>query len=626
MNILEIKNNLIKLSYSTEENLVLGNFITIAGEKVSYVAQIVNLKSDIADNFAIAKLLFTYTLDGLVDNYDGSIPDISSQIQNLATEELLDLLPLENPIKLGNLPSQNKMLSIDASVFERNLTVFCDKMSDRKTFISNCIKQLFAMKEKTVIIDDCNMFEDYKKIKLCEDFKLPLNSSMIDYIFEYELKEVEASTKAVIQDIFLAIQQYLKTLEFEFIPIDKFIEVVTTQYKETQMPELALLKNKLIKYSDAGVFANTKEEILSLKQRIDARSCVIIDLSEIHEELEKEVLKYLHKTLDEIQKYIYLFVGLNDGNSNKDLLKQVINHNHVFTTIFVGSAYKYATELYQQAQNMLIYCPLNMRNDFAPYNTFLNKLNPQECIVYGKLTQGIPFITEISELDTGITIDDILGDKNQFIPINENSDFNQQETDLQNSFEDTQTPIQAEVLPQIPEIEQTSDTQNEIIEDIEISEQEEKTEDIKDEIEEEVFEKSDKIIEPINNILKEPQQALDMDDNLSEMEEILPATEELQEETYEEEDSTIDEENIDTEEDMIDLPPVVPVYPAQEENSQEPEEEIPFKQGDLVNHPRYGKGFVEKTIKYGNKSLCSISFENVGRRLLDPTISDLTKL
>ena len=70
--------------------------------------------------------------------------------------------------------------------------------------------------------------------------------------------------------------------------------------------------------------------------------------------------------------------------------------------------------------------------------------------------------------------------------------------------------------------------------------------------------------------------------------------------------------------------PVVPVYPADENSAVDNESE--FEQGDSVTHPRYGRGVVEKIIKYGNKTLCSISFENVGRRLLDPSISELTKI
>ena len=54
------------------------------------------------------------------------------------------------------------------------------------------------MKEKSVIIDTFNQFEDYPKIVFTKDFKLPLNSALIDYIFENELNEVDADTKLLI--------------------------------------------------------------------------------------------------------------------------------------------------------------------------------------------------------------------------------------------------------------------------------------------------------------------------------------------------------------------------------------------------------------------------------------------
>ena len=73
-----------------------------------------------------------------------------------------------------------------------------------------------------------------------------------------------------------------------------------------------------------------------------------------------------------------------------------------------------------------------------------------------------------------------------------------------------------------------------------------------------------------------------------------------------------------------DKPPVVPVYPAGSEELGD-DNGTDFKQGDTVSHPRYGRGVIEKIIKYGNKTLCSIAFDNVGRRLLDPSISELSK-
>ena len=180
MKLLEIKNNLVKLSYTEKETPVLGRFIVLSSETKSYVAQFVNLKSDTVSTFAIAKLLFTFSGDGVVDNYDGSIPSINSELSLLPPSELLGLLPIENPLKIGNLAQQEDMLVIDASVFERNFTVFVENDSNKTTFISNSIRQLFQMREKSVIIDDSNLFEDYEKIVFGRDFKLPLNAEMID--------------------------------------------------------------------------------------------------------------------------------------------------------------------------------------------------------------------------------------------------------------------------------------------------------------------------------------------------------------------------------------------------------------------------------------------------------------
>ena len=51
----------------------------------------------------------------------------------------------------------------------------------------------------------------------------------------------------------------------------------------------------------------------------------------------------------------------------------------------------------------------------------------------------------------------------------------------------------------------------------------------------------------------------------------------------------------------------------------------PIQQGDTVFHAKYGSGIVEKMIKYGNKTLFSINFDNIGRRLLDPTLTEIKK-
>lgn len=673
MKLLEIKNNLVKLSYAETENPILGRFIILGSNEKSYVAQFVNLKSDTINNYAIAKLLFTFTPDGVVDNYDGSIPNMDSELSFLAAEELLNLLPIETPVKIGNLAQQDEMLSLDISVFERNFTIFVEKDSNKKTFISNCVRQLFQMKEKSVIVDTCNLFEDYPKIVFSKDFKLPLNSKMIDYIFEYELAEVDAPTKAVIQDIFYAVQQYIDTLDFKFLPIDNFVDVVANQYKDIQMPELALLKNKLLKYRDANVFANTKEEVLAFKEKLNEKNCSIIDIKDINEPLQREVMSFIHQALTEYEKYIYFFAPLTDNNSDKKLLKQFINNNHVFTTILVSSSYKYAQELKQHAQNILLFTPNDINHDFAAYNTFLNKLNSDECIAFGKLTQGIPFIIDMSDLELDLTLEDVLGDKYQFVPISDNmqlvkTDEYGNKTPVNLAPELTQDDVvqstqEEQTLEYAPMQEEISNfSQEETVIDEEIPQIEESgiIDEPAIELPQESVEDNNKnIVEPVSNILddesiSEEDQGLTEDDleldPLPEQEDLQSFDEEdLTDEPLDEDSTALTEDDLnfiddnqiaqpssmyeeqepEITEDYQESPyieeqtPVVPVYPAEQEPT---EESGDFQQGDSVTHPRYGRGVVEKIIKYGNKTLCSISFENVGRRLLDPTISELKKL
>ncbi len=70
----------------------------------------------------------------------------------------------------------------------------------------------------------------------------------------------------------------------------------------------------------------------------------------------------------------------------------------------------------------------------------------------------------------------------------------------------------------------------------------------------------------------------------------------------------------------------IPIY--ETEMSQTPSmQEFPFKVGDVVYHPKHGKGVVEGFANYSNKILfCQIEFENVGRRILDPRIAGIEKV
>ena len=72
------------------------------------------------------------------------------------------------------------------------------------------------------------------------------------------------------------------------------------------------------------------------------------------------------------------------------------------------------------------------------------------------------------------------------------------------------------------------------------------------------------------------------------------------------------------------LPPVVPIYPTEDDLDED--DGMNFEPGEKVYTAKHGEGVVEKMIKYGNKMLCSIDFPNIGRRLLDPSMTEIKRI
>ena len=229
MKLLEIKNNLVKIGYDSEENLALSSFVALTEENRSYIGQIVNLKADIKSNYAVAKLVFTFSNDGIVDNYDGTIPSMQAELSQLSSKNILSLLPIEKPILLGELAQQNAKVKLDQTIFEKNLVICAEKFENINLIVKNSVSQLEQVNEKSVVIDTDHTFGEFEPIRFKRDFKLPLNYRMIDYIYENDLDEVDSTSKAVIQDIFYEVQEYTKTVDGNFIPFDTFLNVVSSQ-------------------------------------------------------------------------------------------------------------------------------------------------------------------------------------------------------------------------------------------------------------------------------------------------------------------------------------------------------------------------------------------------------------
>jgi len=353
--------------------------------------------------------------------------------------------------------------------------------------------------------------------------------------------------------------------------------------------------------------------------------------------LQKYVISYVHKVIASFEKYTCLFVYLNDENSDKKLLKKLINNKQVLSVIIAGHSYKYAQELKEYAQNIIFFAPQSIQHDFAAYNTFLSKLSEGECIVYGQLTQNIPFIVDVEEMELDLTQEDVFGEKEdslsgaefalneQQVPDNSTNtetapvyELTNENIDIINSIQekddDSYTDeeyVDINDLSEDTEVEETSDS--EVIENILEDENEDETEESDLYTEEsaddsEYAELTDEDLDFMDVPVQENEE-----DNLSEQDAVSDF-----------EDFESLETNSSNEEDGQQI---VPVYPVEEDEYEEvSDDNIDYAKGDVVNHPRYGQGTIEKIIKYGNKTLCSINFENVGRRLLDPSISEFERI
>ena len=765
MQVLEIKNNLVKIAYDVNDNLALSSFVIIEDTNTPYVAQVVNVKADKLTNFAIVKLLFTFNEEGILKNYNGTIPSLKSTVSILPSKELLDIIPIENNLIMGELAQQDVTLNVDKTILDNNLLVCSDNVENTNILLKNITKQI---DEKIVIFDTDGLFDAENKITFGKDFKLPLNYDTINFIYENELDDVDATSRAVIQDIFIEVQEYTKNLPEGYLPFETFINVVDQQYKETQIPQLVLLKNKLIKYRDLNAFAETLKDVLSLSIAIDKSKVTIIDISEMAPVLQKEIMSYTYGVMKGINETIYSFVKVDNANSSKRLLKTFLSRDGIYTTIICRHEYKYLPELKSAAQNLILFTPQTLQHDFAAYNTFLNKLNTDEFIIYGAHTQNIPLIVELDELELDTQNDDDETESEKDIEEIPSSNVVPMPAPVQNTApqenvtESPEPEIQEEETFKAPEVEypdlgfenetpssneaptvdfpetetlnvteeqpEENFTQIELPEtfeepEIEEVQQEEPEEDIQENfdneisqepIEEEVFmpetdipqveineDLSEQAIIEDSNISETPaeytSQATEeqapiyniLDDNEIDYQdaepEVLPLEPEIDysvedidiEENYQEpqpydeneamieqaakdvdkliyeklpnEDVTLDDlsdlQSDELTEDDLNLigdlasdngitpepeleyneeqPPVVPIYNAEDI---EPQEQQSLEPGDRVSSPKYGEGVVEKMIKYGNKMLCSIEFPNIGRRLLDPAMTEIKKL
>lgn len=681
MSLIEVKNNLLKFCY--EDNLVLSGFVRVTDDKNSYIAQVLHLESTRIGKVAIAKILFM--LNGAeISSYNGSIPSLRAEVSAINSSVLLNTLEKVTPLNIGNIAQQEEKLYVDFSVLNDNPIICAEKFFATKVFLNNLAIQLQAHKKKVVVFDTVGMFNT-NKLRLGKDFKLPLNSSAINFIYEHGFADATPESKALIQNIFEELGEYATTVPF--IPFNTFKSVVDNEFMQTKLIQLVLLRNKIKQIGDLEIYGEDEPDFVALTNKILNEDTVVIDISNVSEAFQKECIKYVYTLLEATNQEYYSFLPLSNGNADKALLNQIYGLKNVHTTVICGYDYRYLNALKQTSKNMFMFTPLKQQKDFGGYNIFLQKLAEDEFIAYGKMTKFVPLLVKLHPIKPA---DIVLGGEESSAPVLPPvQEVEKVDNALVEKFVNTITPesvnLQTEAVSEeyqketVPEVAEESEEVVEapIEETVETPAEEQNREQILAELANEPmeeFDTDDEDEEEAETAGEELQQALNevpdtddeeelSDDDLDMIEELSNSDEETEEveetqevapqpeEIVEEPIAPVVEEVTPVEqaepiavEEPVSQPiqPEVPPTPQRHEvrenttnprvpeySSDIPEEDkvvrVPLAQGDRVTCDEFGVGVVEKMINYGDKELCSINFESVGRRLLNPELTEIRK-
>ncbi|OGI17809.1 MAG: hypothetical protein A2255_04655 [Candidatus Melainabacteria bacterium RIFOXYA2_FULL_32_9] len=665
-----INNDIIKILFNTQkEELLLGNLIKIINEEnngvIAQVFGIENSKKTASNNIANVKILLTLKQSNKWYEWEGNIPSKEFKVEKVSNKELISYisgLKQKNPVTLGYLSLyDNAKLDIEAANFENPTVILSDKQYQRVNTSYLLAQELVNNQAKVVLFDFTGEYSHIttaNRLEAGRNFKLPLNSKGVESIYDKSLVNVSAETRAIIEDIFMSLQEYIEESKLGFIPFTHFKKVVNDEYEENRTTELILLRNKLTKIEKQNIFANNKFETESFKMCIKNTDFIIVDFSRISSSWHKNFVDYIiDLNIEDYNQRFFVIFNANETNIDSDLITKLYIQGYrsgIKPIVSVDYKSKYFNNVLSVAKNMIMYSPEINSNKLSNFEVFLNKLNSKEALLYGDITQSIPLIVRIDNISSEF-------------------EYKENKRIFENSF------IEA---PELEIIENPK--QKDKINKVEIHNKEDNFEEIKNPQKEEIhidqeanedyfldiiynetdenkdYQFADDLLQEENTKIDEEYSYIDgsldfdyTEEDLEEFQKTQSHVNDNNEDLFQEEyiempdyveddnsensylvsvnevsniEEALTEEFSNTNNDYNETPSAdIPIYSTVSPESIE-EEQIIFNEGDAVKHNKYGLGVIKKVIGYGNKKLCSIQFENIGRRLLDPTLTVLEKI
>lgn len=553
MKILEVRDGFVK--FEADNSVYLSSFIQIDGIEKRYIAQVTQLKRSGENSIAYAKILFLY--DGSLQPYDRTQPSKESEIKEFTFDILNNSINAKAPVIAGETLGKGVSIIIDASSFDKKMLASIDDKQENNIIARNLVKQFNNLDKNVLIIDTLGVI-DARKITAGVDFKLPLDTASLAFMYQDCLNDATADSKSMIIEIFKDLSDYSQTVPF--VPFGALKSIVDDMVDKSHVFKLLVLKNKLAKFDKLGYFAANKQEVDKIDAILNSK-CAIIDLSKLDTAFQNRYLAFLYEKLQQ-KPNTQVILELSNVISKKNL-KNILSSENIPTTFITHSRFKYLNDIKNLFDNFIISPSFTNNEIFSIYSSFLKAMPKQTYLITGEAVNYIPLVSTLKVI-------------NEVIP-------SQPET-----FEEEEIPVSEpeEVQEELPieepeeeEIVQEDDSELEEISEEDEPEIIEEPQITNEEILANIEEKSEAVITEAAKDLTPPENMFGEEEDIAE-----PAEESLQLEEDQEEQLTINaeyetileeqEEEQEPQEEYDEIP-ITESFDTVQENIEEIEDYIP---------------------------------------------------
>lgn len=554
MKILEVRDGFVK--FEADNSVYLSSFIQIDGIEKRYIAQVTQLKRSGENSIAYAKILFLY--DGSLQPYDKTLPSKESEIKEFTFDILNNSINAKTPVIAGETLGKGVSIIIDASSFDKKMLASIDDKQENNIIARNLVKQFNNLDKNVLIIDTLGVI-DAKKITAGVDFKLPLDTASLAFMYQDCLNDATADSKSMIIEIFKDLSDYSQTVPF--VPFGALKSIVDDMVDKSHVFKLLVLKNKLAKFDKLGYFAANKQEVDKIDAILNSK-CAIIDLSKLDTAFQNRYLAFLYEKLQQ-KPNTQVLLELSNVISKKNL-KNILSSENIPTTFITHSRFKYLNDIKNLFDNFIISPSFTNNEIFSIYSSFLKAMPKQTYLITGEAVNYIPLVSTLKVINEVPSQPETV--EKEEIPVSEPEEV-QEEFPIEEPEEEEE--IVQEDDSELEEI--SEEDEPEIIEEPQIT---------NEEILANIEEKSEAVITEAAKDLTPPENMFGEEEE----EEIAePAEESLELEEYQEEQLTInaeyetilEEQEEQEPQEEYDEIPITESFDTVQENIEEIEDYIP---------------------------------------------------